>query len=75
MGAEDLVAVPQLEARQLMRVFKLMFTNIRLSKPGFVNVRAQSHQHALDIAAVMGLEDAIVLFEVKATIQQKEIKQ
>ena len=57
-----------------MRQFKIMFTNQRTAKPGLVGVRAQSHQHALDIAAVLGLEDAIVLFEIKTTIQQKETK-
>jgi len=52
-----------------------MFTSQRTGKPGLVGVKAKSHQHALDIAAVLGLEDAVVLFEIKTTlIQQKEPK-
>lgn len=58
-----------------MRQFKIMFTSQRTGKPGLVGVKAKSHQHALDIAAVLGLEDAVVLFEIKTTlIQQKEPK-
>ena len=52
--------------------FKLMFTNPQTGKPAFVNVRAQNRQHALDIAAVMGCEDAVVLFQILAINTQKE---
>lgn len=52
--------------------FKLLFTHPRSGKPGFATVRAQDRQHALDIAAVMGMEDAVVLFQLAAVNTQKE---
>ncbi len=52
--------------------FKLLFTSPRTNRPAFINVRAQNRQHALDIAAVMGCEDAVVLFQLATINQQKE---
>ena len=52
--------------------FKLMFTHPKTGKPGFATVRAQNHRHALDIAAVMNLEDAVVLFQLAMVNSQKE---
>lgn len=51
-----------------MKRYKLVYTNAKLGgKPQFANIPARDPKHALDIAAVAGWEDAIVLFEVKLT--------